>query len=282
MTKRQTRRIFASDLIESVTGWTGAQGDKSPSAVSATKPSAEHITGKFARCFDVSNGGPMPKISHKSQISSRMSSPLEFKFATDDATGLVRGYASTFGGNPDAYGDVIAKGAYSRTLREHRAQGSMPAMLWSHDPARPIGKWLDMHEDEYGLSVLGTLNLDTSGGKDAHAHLKNGDVSGISIGYAVGPSGSKTSGSTRLLTDIDLIEVSIVTFPANSRSRVSGVKSLQSKSDLIEMLREGGLPKAAAARIAAGGWSAVSGEDHSEKAIALADVLRGASAQLRK
>lgn len=224
----------------------------------------------------------MPEISLKSQNPSRLSSPLEFKFAGDDSNGRIRGYASTFGGNPDAYGDVIAKGAFTRTLKEHLSQGSMPAMLWSHDPARPIGRWLDMNEDELGLYALGELNLETSGGKDAYGHLKNGDVNGMSIGYAVGPNGSKKSGATRLLTDIDLIEVSIVAFPANSRSRVSGVKSLHSKTDLIEMLREGGLSKTAAARIAAGGWSAMSGEDRSEKASALAGIIRSATAKLRK
>lgn len=240
------------------------------------------MTGPQAQCFDVFNGGTMPKIITKSGRDVRLSVPLELKFAGSDTAGRIRGYASAFGGPPDAYGDVIVKGAFSRTLSEHSKQSSMPAMLWAHEPSALIGRWVDMFEDERGLHVVGELNLDTTGGRDAHSHLKNGDVNGLSIGFAIGPNGSQMQKGSRYLTDIDLVEVSVVAFPANSRSRVSAVKSLQSKSDLIELLREGGLPKAAAARIAAGGWSAMSSEDQSQKANALADQLKRATAQLRK
>ena len=226
----------------------------------------------------------MLELSHKSGGDVRLSLPLELKFLGSEGSGRVRGYASAFGGPPDSYGDVIAKGAFARTISEHFRQSTMPVMLWAHDRARPIGRWLDMHEDDFGLHIAGELNLETTSGKDAHAHLTKGDVNGLSIGYVVGPQGFKSQGAGRLLVDIDLVEVSVVACPANARTRISGVKSaLQSKSELVQMLREGGLPKAAAERIAAGGWPAMAGnDDQSEQLTALVHELKTATAQLRK
>ncbi len=213
--------------------------------------------------------------------SLRLSPTLEVKFSAGSEAGTIEGYASAFGGNPDSYGDIVQKGAFLRTLSEHRAEGTMPAMLWSHDQTKPIGKWTDMYEDDFGLFVKGKLNLDTSHGKDAHAHVVHGDATGFSIGFYVSPQGKKSgSNGTTILTDVDLVEVSAVVFPANRRARVSGVKTLQSKSELIDMLRDNGLPRAAAARIAAGGWEALAGADH-EKAFELADMIDRATQKLR-
>lgn len=213
--------------------------------------------------------------------SLRLSPTLEVKFSSGSEAGMIEGYASVFGGNPDSYGDIVQKGAFRRTLQEHRAEGSMPAMLWSHNQAQPIGKWIEMHEDDYGLFVRGKLNLDTSHGKDAHAHILHGDATGFSIGFYVTPQGKRTgTNGTTILTDVDLVEVSAVVFPANRRARVSGVKTLQSKSELIDMLRDNGLPRAAAARIAAGGWEALAGADH-EKAFELADMIERATQQIK-
>ena len=64
--------------------------------------------------------------------------PVEVKLA-GDGTGTLSGYASRFGGRPDAYGDVIAPGAFSASLAQHAAAGTRPLMFWSHDPSRPIG-----------------------------------------------------------------------------------------------------------------------------------------------
>jgi HK97 family phage prohead protease len=212
-------------------------------------------------------------------VATRMTAPLELRF--EGSAGGIEGYASAFGGPPDSYGDIIERGAFKRTIGDHKREGTMPAMLWAHDPTKPIGRWTDIREDDFGLYVRGSLNLDTSGGKDAHQHLKHGDATGLSIGFVIPQSGARQDGATTILTDIDLMEVSAVVFPANRRARVSGVKALQSKSDLIDMLREGGLPKAAAARIAAGGWPALAGDDH-QKAIELAAAIKRATADLRR
>lgn len=217
----------------------------------------------------------------KSMPATRLAPPLEVRFSSSAKEGEIEGYASVFGGPPDSYGDVIAPGAFRRSLSELVQEGVSPAMLWSHDPMQPIGRWIDLKEDSRGLFVRGQLNLSTARGRDAHEHLKQGDVSGLSIGFYIAPNGSKTGplGST-LLTDVDLVEVSVVAFPANRRARVAEVKSLNSKNDLVDMLREGGLSKAAAARVAAGGWPALAGADH-QKAIDLAAEIQRATASLR-
>lgn len=212
-------------------------------------------------------------------MDQRLSPLLELKFDAGSA-GRVKGYASTWGGPPDSYGDLIAMGAFTKTLKEHKAEGTMPAMLWGHDADRPIGRWTSLVEDKTGLAVEGQLNLGTTGGKDAFAHVQAGDVTGLSIGFIVPPGGKKkaSDGST-LLTEIHLLEVSVVTFPANRRTRVS----LGSKRELEEHLIKSGLPRAAAVRLATAGWPTLSGPSlFSQTEIkTAADRIARMAAQLR-
>lgn len=185
----------------------------------------------------------------------RQSLPLEFKFDSS-SLGSVKGYASVWGGPPDSYGDIIQRGAFAKTIAEHKAQGSMPIMLWAHDQTRPVGRWTSLVEDSVGLAVEGVFNLDTAGGKDAAAHVKAGDISGFSIGYVVPPGGVKRGkDGSNLLTEIHLLEISVVALPANSRARVM----LDSKRDLEELLVKSGLARTAAVRLAGGGWPALAG-----------------------
>lgn len=164
---------------------------------------------------------------------------LEVKFATDNAdvkTGVLSGYGAVFG-NKDSYGDVIAKGAFKHTLQEWQKRGSMPKMLLQHGgfigPAEdgiPIGKWKAMSEDDTGLYVEGELfALDTQKGRYIYEGLKSGALDGLSIGYIAREVayGKKPEEPPRTLKKIDLLEVSIVTFPANSEARVDAVKSEQ-------------------------------------------------------
>ena len=94
---------------------------------------------------------------------------LQIKAAGDDGT--VEGYGSVFGVR-DNYDDVIAKGAFIQSLKDHKAAGTMPAMLWQHDADKPIGVWTEMVEDEKGLRIKGQLAMETVKGKEAHALLK--------------------------------------------------------------------------------------------------------------
>lgn len=168
---------------------------------------------------------------------------LEIRAVSDD--GSIEGYGSVFGVRDD-YDDVIAAGAFGDSLKDHKSAGTMPAMLWQHSADEPIGVWTDMVEDERGLKVKGKLALDTVRGKEAHALLKLGALNGLSIGFVSKEWTYDRETEIRTLTGIDLWEVSLVTFPANSKARVTNVKSIEaveSMRDAEEILRERGFSK---------------------------------------
>lgn len=184
---------------------------------------------------------------------SRFSAPLEVKFAADEAaSGTFSGYGAIFG-NIDSYGDVIQKGAFSETLRQWKGQGKFPPMLLQHGDLfsgadmLPVGIWTSMEEDEIGLKVAGRLlGLDTERGKYLHAVMKEGAIDGMSIGYRAKKFvlGTKTGEPRRTIEQLDLVELSIVTFPANGKALVRDVKSgdqideINSLSDAEALLRE--------------------------------------------
>ncbi|MEN6587905.1 MAG: HK97 family phage prohead protease [Sulfuricella sp.] len=147
---------------------------------------------------------------------------LQIKATGDDGT--VEGYGSVFGVR-DNYDDVIAKGAFIQSLKDHKAAGTMPAMLWQHDADKPIGVWTEMVEDEKGLRIKGQLAMETVKGKEAHALLKMGALNGLSIGFMSKEWAYDRDTEVRTLTAIDLWEVSLVTFPANEKARVTNVKA---------------------------------------------------------
>lgn len=144
----------------------------------------------------------------------------EVRFAADEA-GTFTGYASVFG-EPDSYGDIVKRGAFARAIRERKATGG-PAMFWNHDSNLPLGVWTELVEDDRGLKVAGKLVTETARGAEALALLKAGAVNGLSIGFRArkaerGPNGG------RVLTDIELVEISLVSLPAASKARITSVK----------------------------------------------------------
>jgi uncharacterized protein len=155
------------------------------------------------------------------QARQTKSFTFQLKAVSDD--GVVEGYGSVFGGR-DSYGDVIVPSAFTKSLAEHRKAGTMPAMLWQHNPSEPVGVWDEMGEDEKGLKIKGRLALDTSRGKEAHTLLKMGALNGLSIGFRCLDRDWDAEGN-RVLKQIDLWEVSLVTFPANGKARVTSVKA---------------------------------------------------------
>ena len=168
---------------------------------------------------------------------------LQIKAAGDDGT--VEGYGSVFGVR-DNYDDVISKGAFVQSLKDHRAAGTMPAMLWQHDADKPIGVWTEMVEDEKGLRIKGQLAMETVKGKEAHALLKMGALNGLSIGFISKEWAYDRDTEVRTLTAIDQWEVSLVTFPANEKARVTNVKSadeMATPKDAEKALRDAGFSK---------------------------------------
>lgn len=168
---------------------------------------------------------------------------LDLKAANDDGT--VEGYGSVFGVR-DSYDDVIAAGAFQASLAAHKKAGTMPAMLWQHDADKPIGIWTEMVEDSKGLRIKGQLALETVRGKEAHALLKMGALNGLSIGFVSKQWSYDRETDVRTLTEIDLWEVSLVTFPANGSARVTNVKAvddLATPKDAERALRDAGYSK---------------------------------------
>jgi HK97 family phage prohead protease len=187
--------------------------------------------------------------------------PLEAKLA--GATGEIEGFASTFG-NVDLHGDIVAAGAFRKSLAEHRAANSMPAMLWSHDVSAPVGVWLDARETDQGLKMRGRLTLETQRGAEARALAKDGALA-LSIGFRTRDAAFEKG--RRILKDVQLFETSLVAMPANPLARLSAVKSAiatgqklgprELEKALHEIL---GLPKAFARRLIAGGFNAANSD----------------------
>ena len=166
---------------------------------------------------------------------------LQIKAAGDDGT--IEGYGSVFG-NKDSYNDVIEKGAFAQSIKSHKSGQTMPAMLWQHDAAQPIGVWTDITEDANGLHMRGKLAMGTVKGKEAHELAKMGALNGLSIGFVA--KGWDYSGEVRSLTELELWEVSLVTFPANTKARITGVKSsdeIVTLKDAERVLRDSGFSK---------------------------------------
>jgi len=151
-----------------------------------------------------------------------ISRPLSIKSLGSD--GYFTGYASVFD-HVDSYNEVVAKGAFERTLANWRGKNAAPAMLWMHDPTMPIGIWVALTEDQSGLVVHGRLALTTQQGREAYELLKLKALTGLSIGYRVVESKIDSKRKVRVLTDVELFEISLVTFPANDAARVSNVKA---------------------------------------------------------
>ena len=136
---------------------------------------------------------------------------------TDGA--VVAGYASLFGLR-DQGGDIVQKGAYAASLARLAATGRAVKMLWQHDPTQPIGVWDEVREDAIGLWVKGRILTEVDKGREAAALLTAGAIDGLSIGYRTVRAERDGKGQ-RLLAELELWEVSLVTFPMLAEARVS-------------------------------------------------------------
>lgn len=224
----------------------------------------------------------MSLIFRKSDVSLRFAAPSDLSFKAS-SEGQIEGLASTFGGAPDLHHDVIAPGAFAKSLEGHRLRSTFPAMLWAHRLEEPIGRWTEIKETRDGLAVAGRVNLNTSRGKDAWESIRAGDVSGFSIGFQVPSGGAEyLADGVTLLKAIELHEVSIVAVPANPLARITHAKAIGSKLELVGILRNAGLSKTAAARVAAGGWPALADTTDHQHASALAAQIDAAMAALQK
>lgn len=138
--------------------------------------------------------------------------------------GLITGYASFFD-ITDRQRDRITQGAFTKTLQAWKLLGKMPKMLWQHDPRYPIGQWTHLYEDTAGLYAEGLLILGIKQADEAYLLLKEGVIDNLSIGFRTIKAFQEPLRKRRILVDIDLLEISLVTFGANERATIHQVKA---------------------------------------------------------
>ena len=162
--------------------------------------------------------------------------PLELKFSGSNAAdiGTFSGYGSVYSVIDDG-GDLIAPGAFADSLARLKAQGRGVPMYMQHGAAlgadpRPVGVWTKIEEDANGLRVEGKLvGLDTETGRYHYALVKEGAMSGLSIGYSgvKAEYGKKPGDPRRTIKTATLREISIVDQPMNAHARLTGLKSIE-------------------------------------------------------
>lgn len=193
-----------------------------------------------------------------------------------DEDGVFEGYASVFD-VVDQGMDVVAKGAFTKSL----GSGRKVKMLWQHDSSKVIGIWDEMREDERGLYVKGRLLKDVQLGREAMALMRAGAIDSMSIGYRTMEAVPEAGGRVRKLTEVDLFEVSVVTFPMNEAARVTDVKSIRTEREFEAFLRDAGYSRKEAAAIALHGFKAIAGQRDAGSDDAQSEALTSLMEQIR-
>lgn len=165
--------------------------------------------------------------------------------------GSIEGYASVFGG-VDSYGDTIEKTAFDSVIKS----GQKPLMFYQHNRwSIPIGIWEEMSVDEKGLKVKGRLNLELEEAREVYSALKFGSLNGMSIGFRMKDKDYEYDDEDicHIKNISELLEISIVNFPADKEARIDNVKSedrdLNDIRDCEHYLRELGISKKMAQKL---------------------------------
>ena len=177
--------------------------------------------------------------------------PFEIKREPDE-DGIFSGYASVFG-VVDLGMDMVERGAFKKTLETDRKV----RMLYQHDMKEVIGVFDEIREDERGLYVKGRILKDVQRGREAMALLKAGAIDSMSIGYKTIEAASEGNGSVRKLLEVDLYEISLVTFPMLPQAKITDVKSVRTIRDFEKSLRDVGWSQKEAKAIAAEGFGGI-------------------------
>jgi HK97 family phage prohead protease len=178
--------------------------------------------------------------------------PFEVKESDVTPEGVFKGIASPFGGKPDDGGDIVAQGAFTKTLAAGGRNGTGVLMLRDHDRTRIPGIWKILDERKQGLFVEGQLAVgdnETPLGDETHKLMRMGAIQHLSMGYKAIEFEIDERRQTRTLKEVDLWEISILPFPMATRAKITGVKSLElikeakTVRELENALREVGLSK---------------------------------------
>lgn len=188
-----------------------------------------------------------------------LNSQLTVKGVNDD--GHFSGYGSVFN-NVDLHKDVILPGAFDVSLKRHKKNGTMPAMLWQHSMRDVVGLYDEMKEDDHGLFLSGQLLIGENipEADKAYTLMKHKAVNGMSIGFNIPKGGEEFNKEDEVweIKEVDLVEVSIVTYPANPEAQIATVKAaMENPREFERLLRDAGLSSLQAKRLMSGGYEAL-------------------------
>ncbi len=213
-------------------------------------------------------GKSMSDVSYKSL-------PLTLK-REPDQDGVFEGYASVFG-VVDQGMDVVERGAFTKSLGARKVK-----MLWQHDMSQPIGVWDEIYEDERGLFVRGRLLKEVEKGREAMALLRAGALDSMSIGYRTIEASMEGDGRVRKLHEIDLFEISLVTFPMLPDAKVTNVKSITTERDFERFLRDAGYSRKEAVALTLHGFKALLKQRDAGEEVAVTEGLDTLTEKLTK
>jgi len=176
--------------------------------------------------------------------------PFQLK-ALADEEGTIEGYGAVFG-NVDGVNDILLPGSFAKAIRGNQNV----KMLWQHDFTMPIGTWNNLTEDSNGLKVSGKIATKTQLGNDAYQLVKAGAIDSLSIGFIPTEWEIDSKKGIRTIKSVQLYEVSLVTFSANSKAKIVNVKSLPEDIRSFErFLSDAGYSRSEAKRIASTGFN---------------------------
>ena len=206
--------------------------------------------------------------------------------------GMFEGYASVFD-HTDSVRDRVKRGAFTASLARAKAKNKMPPLLWQHDTSEPIGKWHEIYEDRHGLYVKGELFIgDIPRARQAYKLITEEALSGLSIGFKAREAHRDPETGERVLNEIDLLEISLVTFPALESARVMRFKKsmksgrLPDERCLEAFLRDAGFSRKQAKGFIAAGYKSLNtssaARDAGRENIQTLDGIKSLTAQIRK
>lgn len=205
----------------------------------------------------------------------RKASHFTFEIKEDNGGFVIEGYGSVFG-NVDSYGDIVEKGAFRKSIAARQ-----PKMLWQHKSDVPVGVWDVIREDDKGLYLKGRF-ADTQTGREARELAKMGAISGLSIGFMTVDSEFDKKKNIRYLKEVDLYEISLVTFPANEEAAITAVKNKPATVREFEhFLRDAGFSRNEAKTIALHGFKAQPTQCDADEARELRDSIATLTSKLR-
>lgn len=203
------------------------------------------------------------KLITKSNTSLAKAAPVEEIKALSEP-GEFEGYASIFG-EMDQGRDIVLSGAFRNSLIKRPAD--RVKLLWQHDRDKIIGRWTEMREDNRGLYVKGKLILGIEKGREAHELMMAGALDGLSIGYRTVVDEYDRDTETRRLKEVELREVSLVTFPMLESASVALVKGdeLPTEREVEDWLKNAGFSSKQAKVMISQGYKALRPNDREDE-----------------